>query len=138
MQAMAAKDKAWKAWRNDINNNQLRQQSITAINHAVRVLNQSRLAKEASVRARLPKDSMRDREWWSCVKTAGGARKSSTIPLLLDTSGGEHASSIGKEDCLASYFANECSLSRHDLQEQLPLTATAIHPACIPHPLPAS
>ena len=121
MQAMAAKDKAWKAWRNDINNNQLRQQPITAINHAVRVLNQSRLAKEASVRARLSKGSMRDKEWWSCGKTVGGARRSSTIPLLVDTSGGKHASSKGKADCLASYFANKCSLGRHDLQEeQLP------------------
>ena len=64
---------------------------------------------------------MRDKEWWSCVKIAGGARKSSTMPLLVDTSGGVHASSKGKADCLASYLANKCSLSRHDLQEeQLP------------------
>ena len=121
MQVMAAKDKAWKAWRNDTNNNQLRQQSITSINHADRVLNQSRLANEASIRARLSKGSTRDKEWRSCVKTAGGARKSSTIPLLVDTSGRKHASSKGKTDCLASYFANKSSLGRHDLQEeQLP------------------
>ena len=64
---------------------------------------------------------MRDKEWWSCVKTAGGARKSSTISLLDDTSGGEHASNKGKADCIASYFANKSSLSLHDLQEeQLP------------------
>ena len=64
---------------------------------------------------------MRDKEWWSCVKTTGGAHKSSTISLLDDTSGGEHASSKGKADCIASYFANKCSLSLHDLQEeQLP------------------
>ena len=115
MQAMAAKEKAWKAWKNDTNNNQLRQQSITTINHAVRVLNQSWLAKEASIRARLSKGSMRDKEWWSCVKIGGGARKSSTIPLLVDISGGKRASSKGKADCFASYFANKCSLSRHDL-----------------------
>ena len=96
MQAMAAKDKAWKACRNDINNNQLRQQSITAIKHAVRVFNQSRLAQEASVRARLSKGSMRGKDLWSCIKTAGGARKSSTIPLLVDSSGVEHASNTGK------------------------------------------
>ena len=42
---------------------------------------------------------------------AGGARKSSTIPLLVDTSGGKHTSTKGKADCLASYFANKCSLS---------------------------
>ena len=64
---------------------------------------------------------MRDKELWSCVKTARGAHKSSTIPLVVDTSGGEHASSKGKPGGLASYFAIKRSLSRHDLQEeQLP------------------
>ena len=82
---------------------------------------------------------MRDKAWWSCVKIAGGALKSSTIPLIVDASGGKHASSKGKADCLASYFANKCSLSRHDLQvEQFPPLPQPSTPACILHPFPAS
>ena len=130
MQAMAAKDKAWNAWRNDINNNQLRQQSNTAIKHAIRVFNQWRLAQEASVRARLSKGSIRDKELWLWVKTAGGARKCSTIPLLVDTSGGEHASSKGKADCLASYFANN-AVSADTTSRNSSFPQCHSHPPCL-------
>ena len=107
--------------------------------HAVRVFNQSRLAQEASVRARLSKGSMRDREFWSCVKTAGGARKSSTIPLLINTSGGEHASSKGKNRFPRLIFCQQMQSrpTRPPGRAASP-TATATHPAFILHPLPAS
>ena len=82
---------------------------------------------------------MRDKELWTCVKTARGARKSSILPLLVDTSGVEHASNTGKNRLPRLIFCHQMQSrpTRPSGRAASP-TATTIHLVCILHPLPAS
>eukprot|EP00117_Sycon_ciliatum_P010660 scpid33236/ scgid4028/ RNA-directed DNA polymerase from mobile element jockey; Reverse transcriptase len=110
-----AKERAWKLWRRNPRNDNHKVQYITTVNHEVEACHAARLAHQRRIRNKLTAGSLRDKEWWSTIKSAAGKGRCSDIPLLTNPAGQEFHSSREKAECFAAHFANKCSLGNNDL-----------------------
>ena len=108
--AVNAKQAAWKKVRHNPQSAHLRQLHKESIKSSDQCL---RLAKASHVRAlrnRLTSRSLHSKQWWSTVKQATGSSKCSDIPLLIDPSGKEYATSKEKAECFAQHFSSKCNV----------------------------
>ena len=71
---------------------------------------------QARIRTKLAPGSLRDKAWWSTLKSATGSSRESSIPLLICSSGRQCHSSQEKSECFAEYFSPKCSLGYEDLR----------------------
>ena len=62
------------------------------------------------VRHRLQQGSMRNKQWWSTLKAAGGDGRQCSIPVIRDANGTEHVTSQDKANCFGRFFSAKCSL----------------------------
>ena len=67
------------------------------------------------VRCRLQQGSMKNKQWWSTLKAAGGDGRQCSIPVVRDDQGREHTTNKDKAECFGKFFSTKCSL-RNDLQ----------------------
>ena len=67
------------------------------------------------VRCRLQQGSMKNKQWWSTLKAAGGDGRQCSIPVIRDDQGREHTTNKDKAECFGRFFSTKCSL-RNDLQ----------------------
>ena len=109
--AVEAKRKAWNLHRRNRDNVVLQEACNITRTATANCLTRTEALHMQQVRRKLS-GSMRDREWWSTVKHAGGHGRQSTISVLVDKSGQEHTKSCDKADLLGQYFAEKCSLER--------------------------
>ena len=113
--AVKAKDTAWKRWLRNKDDG-LKQHFVLAISQAANAIATAKSAMQARIRTKLAFGSLRDKEWWSTLKSATGSSRESSIPLLIDSSGRECHSSQEKSECFAEYFSRKCSLGNEDLR----------------------
>ena len=110
--AVEAKRKSWNLHRRNRDNVVLQDAYNFTCTATANCLTRTQVLHMQQIRRKLLSGSMRDREWWSTVKRAGGHGRQSTIPVLVDKSGQEHTRSCDKAEVLGQYFAEKCSLER--------------------------
>ena len=110
--AVEAKRKAWNLHHRNRDNVVLQEAYNITRTATANCLTRTQALHMQQIRRKLLSGSMRDREWWSTVKRAGGHGRQSTIPVLVDKSGQEHTRSCDKAEVLGQYFAEKCSLER--------------------------
>lgn len=113
--AVSAKQKAWKAWRRARSDASRKGHFVDTVQHCVTTLHAAKLAKEHKLRTKLAAGNMKDKEWWSCLKQAGGNGRHSDIPLLVDNTGAQQATNLEKATCFGSFFSQKCSLGDDDI-----------------------
>ena len=118
LDAVTAKARAWRKWRRDINNGFLRAKFIHYVSLAANTLARAKHEWEKRIKSKLTAGSLRDKAWWSTLKSAAGEQRSSDIPTLIDEQHHEYTSSRSKADRLAEFFSAKCSLGDRDLTDQ--------------------
>ena len=73
-------------------------------------LREARNREMDRVRHRLQQGSMRNKQWWSTLKAAGGDGRQCSIPVIRDANGTEHVTSQDKANCFGRFFSAKCSL----------------------------
>lgn len=128
--AMKEKDKRWRSWRKYPHDVILKQEFTHSVNVAVNTLSRSRAAKDASIRRSLSSGSMKDKEWWTKLKYAGGDGRNTDIPTIIDSEGRECATSSRKSEAFGGFFSKKCSVTGPDLTvHDLPDLGTVDAPA---------
>ena len=128
-EAQRAKEKAWKAWRHQGPSECLKQSFMTTVTQSITTQHRAQQAEEQTVRERLTRGSMRDKDWWRNVKRAAGLGRTTDVPTLTDADGHEHSTSKAKSECLARFFAEKCSLGDNDIDNaELPATPCTTTP----------
>ena len=84
------------------------------------VLDQSRFAHLQLVRQRLSNGSLRDKQWWSTIKQAGGSGRNSSFPTLVNSKGEKFVTSSGKAEYFGEHISAKCSLSQDFVDEEIP------------------
>ena len=115
--ATRQKQSAWKKWRHHPDDPGYHQQFLDSLHHCSFVLCKAQEAHVQNVKAKLSSGNLRDKQWWTYVKRAGGKDRCSDIPLITDGNGKEYVTSKEKADCFGSFFANKCSLGDMDLSD---------------------
>ena len=59
---------------------------------------------------------MKNKQWWSTIKAAGGDGRQCSIPLIRDAEGREFSTSKEKAACFGKFFSTKCSLQNDYLQ----------------------
>ena len=59
---------------------------------------------------------MRDKEWWSTIKKAGGVLRGCSILIVVCENGDECASNQAKADEFAKFYSEKHSLGSEDFQ----------------------
>lgn len=112
--AVLAKEKEWRRWRKRPSDQCLKSNYVSAVQHCVHVLNQSRALHEQRLRQKLSTGGLRDKEWWTTIKRIGGNSRESEIPVLIEN-GVEMVSAREKADCFGLHFSRKCNLGLQDL-----------------------
>ncbi|XP_065182533.1 uncharacterized protein LOC135813361 [Sycon ciliatum] len=115
--AVKAKQSAWKSLKRRPDSPQCQANYTLAVHRSSDCLRDAQNHHLAIVRARLQTGSLRDKQWWSTIKQSIGTSRNSSIPILVDPAGKEHATNIEKANCLGHYFAEKCSLGANDLPD---------------------
>ena len=113
--ALNTKDKAWKAWRHNIFSEAHKACFMRSVEDAILANVRARTSWELRVRRKLSRGGLKDKQWWSVLKSAAGASHGSSIPCLVDDAGHQLRINAAKANCLGRYFANKCSLGDDDL-----------------------
>ena len=69
---------------------------------------------------RLSNGSLRDKQWWSTIKQAGGSGRNSSFPTLVNSKDEEFITSSGKAECFGEHFSAKGSLPQDFVNEELP------------------
>ena len=78
-------------------------------------------------RQRLQQGSLKNKQWRSLLKRAGGARPPLTIPTIRSTSGSECVTNAEKAECFGELFLSKCSLGDQYL---MPSDLPTLRPRC--------
>jgi len=116
-QARAAKDKMWRRWRKNPTCDILKSMYIDAVNTSIRVTNRAMNSHQSRLRESLQNGSLKDKQWWSTMKSASGVGRCSDIPLLVTSDGSECVTGSEKAEAFGQFFSKKCSLGSRDLQE---------------------
>ena len=111
-----AKQTAWKRWRGnpvDVNHNLYK----TAALDSAACLSKARALELAHIRQRLTSGSLKCKQWWSCVKKAGGLGRQSSIPVIRDDQDTEYITCKEKAEGFGYFFAKKCSIDGGDFDE---------------------
>jgi len=123
--AMLAKERTWSRWRRNTTCDALKAAFLQDLTHAIQVQLRAKCAWESRIRSKLAGGGLKDKEWWSTLRAAGGETRASSVPTLIGDNGLECSTNAAKADCLGRYFANKCSLGDEDLSPtDLPQSAT--------------
>ena len=98
--AVEAKQIAWNLHRRNRDNVVLQEAYNLTRTATANCLTRTQVLHMQQIRRKLLSGIMRDTEWWSTVKRAGGHGRQSTIPVLVDKSGQEHTRSCDKAEVL--------------------------------------
>lgn len=127
--AVLLKDKAWRAWRKQPGSITCKELFVQSVSAAASALQAAWSAWSKRLRTKLTAGSMNDKQWWCTLKKACGEKHQSDIALLVGDDGTEYVTPAAKADCLASYFANKCSLGTDDLKtDRLPASNSSVRP----------
>ena len=113
--AVCEKQKAWKRFRqhpSDLNKELLK----SRCNASVACLREAKARGLSAVRQRLQHGSLKNKQWWSTIKAAGGDGRQCSIPLIRDAEGRELSISKEKATCFGKFFSTKCSLQNDYLQ----------------------
>ena len=103
----------------------------SATQYATTRIARARQAHTDSLRRKICTGSLRDKQWWSTIKQAGGQNRNADIPVLTDASGKEFTTNKEKAECLCQHFADKCSLGQNDFAGTFPAvqprTANKLH-----------
>lgn len=113
--AMKEKDRYWKAWRRNKQDDHAKAAFLASVNQSAMCLWRAREASDRDTRTKLRSGSLRDKQWWCHIKRAAGVTRAPDIPLLISNDGKECDTSTMKADCLAQHFAAKCSLGDQDI-----------------------
>ena len=116
--AVNTKRQMWHQMRSNPDSADKKANYRTAAASARSTIQRNRERHITMLRQKLTTGSLRDKEWWSTIKCAGGKGRSADIPTLRSADGTEYTTSQEKAKCLGQYFADKCSLGPQDFNEE--------------------
>ena len=107
--AVRAKHNSWKRLQQHPSKSNADTYKALSAQSAI-CLREARNREMDRVRHRLQQGSMRNKQWWSTLKAAGGDGRQCSIPVIRDANGTEHVTSQDKANCFGRFFSAKCSL----------------------------